>query len=404
MTNFKKITLNRWRQFENIQIEFNSNLTVLTGKNGCGKTTILNVLGRHFGWNINFISTPYLSKRKKKKFWADVWDTIESDFEIPPNSKKVGDIEYESGQKCNLLVPNQTNQPNYNLQYQNQQSVKGITIPSHRPVATYHTVQNIPTNPKTNQQQFEEFQQLLLQTYGSGNIRNPGIVLKQSLISLGVFGYGNQNVAPNQEYIELFEGFQEVLRKILPPEIGFEKLEIRMPDIVLITRQGPFNIDAMSGGINALFSVAWQIHMYGANQETCTVLLDEPENHLHPSMQRDFLPNLKAAFPDYRFIIATHSPFILSSLPDAHVYALTFNERNNITSTLLTEEDLVGSANKILKDILDVPVTVPRWVENKVKDILNEYLQGDYDEGRAKAAFNALKNAGLTDVLKDIDV
>lgn len=404
MTYFKKLTLHRWRQFENVEIDFDSNLTVLTGKNGCGKTTILNVLGRHFGWNISFVSTPYISKKKKKKFWADVWDTIESDFEIPPNAKKVGDIKYNSEQSCNLLVPNNTNQPNYNLQYHNQQPVKGITIPSHRPVATYHTIQNIPINPRTNQQQFEEFQQLLIQTYGSGNVRNPGIVLKQSLISLGVFGFGNQNVAPNQEYIDLFEGFQGVLRKILPPEIGFQKLEIRMPDIVLITNQGPFNIDAMSGGINALFSIAWQIHMYGANNDMCTVLIDEPENHLHPSMQRDFLPSLKQAFPNYRFIVATHSPFILSSLPDASVYALTFNEKNNITSTLLKESDLTGSANKILKDILDVPVTLPRWVESKVKGILSEYLEGDYDEEKAKAAFNALKEAGLNDALKDINL
>ncbi len=177
-----------------------------------------------------------------------------------------------------------------------------------------------------------------------------------------------------------------------------------MPDIVLITKQGPFNIDAMSGGINALFSIAWQIHMYGANNDMCTVLIDEPENHLHPSMQRDFLPSLKEAFPNYRFIVATHSPFILSSLPDASVYALSFNEKNNITSILLKESDLTGSANKILKDILDVPVTLPRWVESKVKGILSEYLEGDYNEEKAKAAFNALKEAGLNDVLKDINL
>ncbi len=119
MTYFTKLTLHRWRQFENVEIDFNSNLTVLTGKNGCGKTTILNVLGRHFGWNINFVSTPYISKKKKKKFWADVWDTIESDFEIPLNAKNVGDIKYDSEETCNLLVPDNTNnKSNYNLQYQ----------------------------------------------------------------------------------------------------------------------------------------------------------------------------------------------------------------------------------------------------------------------------------------------
>ena len=67
MDKFRKLTLTRWRQFENVQIDLDANITILTGKNGCGKTTIMNVLGRHFGWNINFVSTPYTSERKRKK-------------------------------------------------------------------------------------------------------------------------------------------------------------------------------------------------------------------------------------------------------------------------------------------------------------------------------------------------
>lgn len=401
MDSFKRLFLSRWRQFENVDLNFNSNLCVLTGKNGCGKTTILNVLGRHFGWNINFVSTPFLSKRKQKKFWTDVWDMFEKEFELPEGAQKVGELIYTSGTKCELFVPKDSNNPQYQVQYSNQQEVFGLNIPSHRTVATYHKIDNIPTNPKTNQQQFEEFQQLLLQTYGAGNHKNPGVILKQSLISLAVFGYGNEAVSPNYEYRELFEGFQEVLRTMLPREIGFERLEVRMPDIVLVTKSGAFNVDAMSGGITALFSIAWQVHMYGANKGNCTILIDEPENHLHPSMQREFLPGLKAAFPNFKFIISTHSPFILASLPDAQVYALTFNESSKIVSVELEETDLMGSANKILREILDVPNTMPKWVEEKVRGVLEQYLSKEYNEENAKAAFNALKAQGLNDALKD---
>lgn len=401
METFKRLKLTRWRQFENVDIDFSSNLSVLTGKNGCGKTTILNILGRHFGWNIHLISTPYLSKKKEKKFWTDVWETIEKDFEITPGAKKVGELIYSNGIKSELFVPDNLNNPQYHLQYSNQQLVHGLNIPSHRPIASYHNIENIPTNPKSNQQQFEEFQQLLMQTYGSGNSRNPGIVLKQSLISLAVFGYGNDAVMPNPKYIKLFESFQSVLKELLPQEIGFEKLEIRMPDIVLVTKSGAFNLDSMSGGISALFSMGWQIHMYGANKENCTILIDEPENHLHPSMQREFLPSLKAAFPTFKFIIATHSPFILSSLPDAKVYALTHNENSQITSIELTEADLMGSANKILREILDVPNSIPKWVEDKVREIIKQYSDNGENEENAKAAFNALKEQGLNETLKD---
>ena len=46
---FKGIKIKNWRQFNNIDIEFHPNLTVITGANGAGKTTILSILSKHFG-------------------------------------------------------------------------------------------------------------------------------------------------------------------------------------------------------------------------------------------------------------------------------------------------------------------------------------------------------------------
>ena len=47
---FKKILLNDWRQFQNIDIDFHPNVTIITGANGSGKSTILKLLSKHFGW------------------------------------------------------------------------------------------------------------------------------------------------------------------------------------------------------------------------------------------------------------------------------------------------------------------------------------------------------------------
>ena len=59
--------------------------------------------------------------------------------------------------------------------------------------------------------------------------------------------------------------------------------------------------------------------MYGVGKQRFTMLIDEPENHLQPSMQREFLLALTEAFPNCNFIVATHSPFIVSSAADATV-------------------------------------------------------------------------------------
>jgi AAA domain, putative AbiEii toxin, Type IV TA system len=240
----------------------------------------------------------------------------------------------------------------------------------------------------------------LFQTYGSDQVRNPGVVLKESLISLALFGYGNEFVQPNAEYRRIFDEFQEILRKMLPRQLGFKKLVVRVPDIVLITETGEFPLDAMSGGVGAVFSMAWQIHTFGAGKDGCTVIIDEPENHLHPSMQREFLVALRTAFPNYRFIVSTHSPFVVSSDPDAKVYALMF-ERGRVVSTHLEMAELASSPNKILRDILDVPSTIPVWVENKIRDVLIsvEKLEG---EEKATKILEALDELGLSDSINDL--
>jgi hypothetical protein len=274
-------------------------------------------------------------------------------------------------------------------------TLDGLHIPSHRPSITFQKVDQLPTNPKTNQQQYQEFVNLLQQTYSSASVRNPGLILKQSLISLALFGYGNDAVVANPEYRMLFEGFQSALRHVLPANLGFRSLEVRMPDVVLLTDTGTFALDAMSGGINSLFGITWQIFMYCVDKSPCTVVIDEPENHLHPSMQRTLLPSLEKAFPNNRFIIATHSPFIVTSNQHANVYALSQNDRGNIESTLLDKHDLSATPNRVLREILDVPTTTPVWVDEAVRQVLQKYDNVPDSEEKIDVIAKELSKMGI---------
>lgn len=60
---FKSLEIHGWRQIERVDIQFHPRRTILTGANGTGKTTILNLISRHFGWSIPLVSTPVRDRK-----------------------------------------------------------------------------------------------------------------------------------------------------------------------------------------------------------------------------------------------------------------------------------------------------------------------------------------------------
>lgn len=52
------------------------------------------------------------------------------------------------------------------------------------------------------------------------------------------------------------------------------------------------------------------------------VVIDEIETHLHLSLQEQILPLLTELFPRFQFLVATHSPAVIASVPNAVVYDL----------------------------------------------------------------------------------
>jgi hypothetical protein len=57
------------------------------------------------------------------------------------------------------------------------------------------------------------------------------------------------------------------------------------------------------------------------------IIIDEPELHLHVSLQKQIMPMMTKIFPDNtQFIVATHSPFVVTSLENSVVFDLETKE------------------------------------------------------------------------------
>jgi predicted ATP-binding protein involved in virulence len=92
------------------------------------------------------------------------------------------------------------------------------------------------------------------------------------------------------------------------------------------------------------------------------VLIDEIETHLHLELQRLILPILTRIFPNIQFIVTTHSPFVLNSLPN--IVAFDLERRKPIEDlTAYSYESLAEGYFGVKTDSSDIQLRLNRLNE-----------------------------------------
>lgn len=141
---------------------------------------------------------------------------------------------------------------------------------------------------------------------------------------------------------------------------------------------GTLKVELLSDGIRGVLAMVGDIayrciklnpHLgLNAAKETYgIVMIDEVDMHLHPAWQQTILGNLVSAFPKIQFIVTTHSPQVISTVPGHQIRILDGNQ------VYSAEEGTQGAeASRILKEVFGVEL---RAQHLEIVKKLNRYLE-----------------------------
>nr|VFJ43518.1 MAG: Predicted ATP-binding protein involved in virulence [Candidatus Kentron sp. FW] len=138
-----------------------------------------------------------------------------------------------------------------------------------------------------------------------------------------------------------FVGFENRLRELFQSpglELRFDRRRYNF-EIMEEEGKAPFDFNTLADGYSAILGIVTDLILRmeghgngaGAHDQEGLVLIDEIETHLHVELQKKILPFLIDFFPRVQFIVTTHSPFVLSSVANAVICDL---EERTVTEDL----------------------------------------------------------------------
>lgn len=290
---------------------------ILTGKNGSGKTSVLESIVAHLKY---IVSGDFSSKETT----TGIITHLKKQINTCPNTeegkqKKAENIRELAYFEKRLLNWNDGSTAKYTSiadlreKYQNGQFI----------LAYYSDTRKIEVTQYKNIEKVE-----LLSTYQIQD--RPSKDLGKYLVNLKstqAFAQTAGNKERAAEIEEWFTRFESILRMIYHDDSL--KLDFNIDTFqfsILVNGREPFSFNTMSMGYAAVFDIISDLIMRMESQKSYDlegiVLIDEIETHLHVELQKDIMPILSKLFPNIQFILTTHSPFILNSTSNAVVYDL----------------------------------------------------------------------------------
>lgn len=316
----QSIHINKVRHLQDIEIDIPDDdhaHLLITGRNGSGKTSLLEAIRDHIS-NI---------QSRKDLYFLDYGDYIANYKERLSNS--IDPIEKIESERMlhHYMEKYDTFYGRVKVTFDDLSRI--ISGPSKEPfiVAMYAADRNVqmtePTNP--TKPKLESHWQITQSASDQFLLYISDLKIQEALAR------NEQQYVEADSIKEWFDTFEELLKEIFgDPEL---KLSFNYKDysFEISTASNSFKFTQLSDGFAAIIDIITDLILKMSSVVGRTmmlydvpgiVLIDEVETHLHLALQRQVLPLLTRVFPKIQFIVTTHSPFVLNSIPSATIFDL----------------------------------------------------------------------------------
>lgn len=181
-----------------------------------------------------------------------------------------------------------------------------------------------------------------------------------------------------------------------------------------VERNFLFYLTVLSEGERAVFAIFSKVIALlndGKNSSLNIFLLDEPDVHLHPQWAKEFMNCLFIAIDIFseelthlntQFIIATHSPFLLSDVRKEDVILLQYEDGirpngHTLKSQGQEFETFAANIHTMLSNSFFMKSTIGEFAYKKIKDVVKDLTEKSKDEllnDRVEEIQYIIKNIG----------
>ena len=404
----EKLKLHNFRCYEKLEIDFNRQLTVLVGKNGSGKTTVLEAIAIALGtWFVGFniVNAKGINKRTdplRKAYQIGATDDVQTQF--PVEIEAWGEIEESKDQilhwKRELYTPTGTMTTKdakeiveYAAEYQKAISEGRTDI--YLPIVAYYGTGRLWDYHR--QKRIDVFK-VSSRTNGYIDCLDGTANVKLmmdwfQIMTINKYQRQEENLESNPELDTVYLAMEKCLTNLsgysdvkIRYNMGTQELDVYYSEQDKQRMRIPLNqlSDGYKGMISLVADIAYRMATLNPQLGTevlskgdGVVLIDEVDLHLHPAWQQKVINNLMNIFPKVQFIVSTHAPAIISSVKTDKLRILSNKE------VCMTANQVYGKdVNSVMKEIMGVNDRPDQFVElfEKFYRLLSEKK---YDEAGA---------------------